>query len=72
MVLVLETVEKFPQYLYDTPGGSSFGLQLLSRRIKLKLEHLNAKSSDQKQLLDRCAFLASDAAFQVCNRREYA
>uniref|UniRef100_A0A914ZV22 E3 ubiquitin-protein ligase n=10 Tax=Parascaris univalens TaxID=6257 RepID=A0A914ZV22_PARUN len=53
MVLVLETVEKFPQYLYDTPGGSSFGLQLLSRRIKLKLEHLNAKSSDQKQLLDR-------------------
>ncbi|KHN87505.1 E3 ubiquitin-protein ligase HECTD1 [Toxocara canis] len=53
MVLVLETVEKFPQYLYDTPGGSSFGLQLLSRRIKLKLEQLNAKSCVQKQLLDR-------------------
>ncbi|VDK47623.1 unnamed protein product [Anisakis simplex] len=55
MVLVLETVEKFPQYLYDTPGGSSFGLQLLSRRIKLKLEQQqnNAKSSKQKHLLDR-------------------
>ncbi|CAI5448918.1 unnamed protein product [Caenorhabditis angaria] len=38
MVAVLEASEKFPQYLYDTPGGSSFGLQLLSRRIRTKLE----------------------------------
>lgn len=52
MVLVLETVEKFPQYLYDIPGGSSFGLQLLSRRIKLKLEH-SSHANSGNQLLDR-------------------
>ncbi|CAI2350375.1 unnamed protein product [Caenorhabditis sp. 36 PRJEB53466] len=38
MVTVLEASEKFPQFLYDTPGGSSFGLQLLSRRVRTKLE----------------------------------
>lgn len=38
MVAVLEANEKFPQYLYDTPGGSAYGLQLLQRRIRMKLE----------------------------------
>lgn len=52
--MILETVEKFPQYLYDTPGGSSYGFQLLNRKIKLKLE-LNQgaqKNSNSNQLLD--------------------
>lgn len=53
MVSILDAVEKFPQYLYDTPGGSSFGLQLLSRRIKLKLEQFNPNTPSQMQLLDR-------------------
>uniref|UniRef100_A0A915PQB4 E3 ubiquitin-protein ligase n=1 Tax=Setaria digitata TaxID=48799 RepID=A0A915PQB4_9BILA len=53
MVSVLDAVEKFPQYLYDTPGGSSFGLQLLNRRIKLKLEQFNPNTLAQIQLLDR-------------------
>lgn len=34
LVSVLESVERFPQYLYDTPGGSAFGLQLLNRRLR--------------------------------------
>ncbi|KAL3982231.1 HECT-domain (ubiquitin-transferase) family protein [Acanthocheilonema viteae] len=53
MVSVLDAVEKFPQYLYDTPGGSSFGLQLLNRRIKLKLEQFNPNTPSQMQLLNR-------------------
>ncbi|CAG9534153.1 unnamed protein product [Cercopithifilaria johnstoni] len=53
MVSVLDAIEKFPQYLYDTPGGSSFGLQLLNRRIKLKLEQFNPNTPSQMQLLNR-------------------
>ncbi|KAK6110532.1 HECT-domain (ubiquitin-transferase) family protein [Brugia pahangi] len=53
MVSVLDSIEKFPQYLYDTPGGSSFGLQLINRRIKLKLEQFNSNTPPQMQLLDR-------------------
>ncbi|MFH4979391.1 hypothetical protein AB6A40_006100 [Gnathostoma spinigerum] len=53
MVLLLETIEKFPQYLYDTPGGSSYGLQLLNRRIKLRLERIPPSSNLKEQLFDR-------------------
>ncbi|VDL77463.1 unnamed protein product [Nippostrongylus brasiliensis] len=53
MVSVLESTEKFPQYLYDTPGGSAFGLQLLSRRIRMKLEHAISEHDDKKQLINR-------------------
>ncbi|MCP9265968.1 HECD1 [Dirofilaria immitis] len=53
MVSILDAIEKFPQYLYDTPGGSSFGLQLLNRRIKLKLEQFNPNTLSQMQLLNR-------------------
>ncbi|KAK5970210.1 E3 ubiquitin-protein ligase hecd-1 [Trichostrongylus colubriformis] len=52
MVSVLESTEKFPQYLYDTPGGSAFGLQLLSRRIRMKLEHA-ISDNDDKKLINR-------------------
>ncbi|CAB3409028.1 unnamed protein product [Caenorhabditis bovis] len=38
MVSVLEANEKFPQHLYDTPGGSALGLQLLGKRVRTKLE----------------------------------
>ncbi|KAK6057909.1 hypothetical protein COOONC_04534, partial [Cooperia oncophora] len=53
MVSVLESTEKFPQYLYDTPGGSAFGLQLLSRRIRMKLEQAVSDHDDKKQLINR-------------------
>ncbi|PIC33910.1 hypothetical protein B9Z55_013719 [Caenorhabditis nigoni] len=50
IVAVLEASEKFPQYLYDSPGGSSFGLQLLSRRVRSKLEMI--PSEEGKENLD--------------------
>ncbi|KIH67050.1 HECT-domain protein [Ancylostoma duodenale] len=53
MVSVLESTEKFPQYLYDTPGGSAFGLQLLSRRIRMKLEQAVSEHDDKKHLINR-------------------
>ncbi|CAJ0936941.1 unnamed protein product, partial [Mesorhabditis belari] len=53
MVLILESTEKFPQYLYDAPGGSAFGLQLLSRRFRLKLELAGSDTEAQKHLLNR-------------------
>ncbi|CAI4227539.1 unnamed protein product [Auanema sp. JU1783] len=53
MVAVLEANERFPQYLYDTPGGSAFGLQLLSRRIRMKLEYAGSEKEHERQLLNR-------------------
>ncbi|EGT38408.1 hypothetical protein CAEBREN_30160, partial [Caenorhabditis brenneri] len=56
MVAVLEASEKFPQYLYDSPGGSSFGLQLLSRRVRTKLEMIprnDGKDHPDEQLVDK-------------------
>ena len=46
IILVLEFVEKFPQYLYDTPGGSPFGFQLLTRRLRFRLEQ-QQKTKDE-------------------------
>lgn len=53
MVSLLEAVEKLPQLLYDNQGASSIGLQILSRRIKLRLEQLNATAASDAQLLNR-------------------
>lgn len=53
IVLVLEASEKFPQYVYDIPGGSSFGLQLLTRRIRFRLEQADPENENQKRFLDR-------------------
>ena len=58
LISVLESTEKFPQYLYDIPGGSSYGLQLLSRRLRMKLEMAssqtgNADPNKQQQLIER-------------------
>lgn len=65
MVSILEAIEKFPQYLYDVPGGSSFGLQLLNRRIKLRLLQLNANSLTENDLLDRFASYSQDSSCQA-------
>ncbi|EFO85309.1 hypothetical protein CRE_21657 [Caenorhabditis remanei] len=56
MVAVLEANEKFPQYLYDSPGGSSFGLQLLSRRVRTKLEMIpraDGKENNDENLVNK-------------------
>lgn len=56
MVAVLEASEKFPQYLYDSPGGSSFGLQLLSRRVRTKLEMIpraDGKENSDENLVNK-------------------
>lgn len=53
IVQVLEFTEKFKQNLYDTPGGSAFGLQLLSRRLRFTMQQHNPKNDRQSQLLNR-------------------
>lgn len=53
VILVLESAEKFTQQLYDAPGGSPFGLQLLTRRFALRLEQSNNKIEAQNIFLNR-------------------
>ncbi|KAH7941678.1 hypothetical protein HPB49_016069 [Dermacentor silvarum] len=48
LVMVLESIEKLPVYLYDTPG-SGYGLQVLTRRLRFRLERAPAETS----LIDR-------------------
>uniref|UniRef100_A0A1B6DIC7 E3 ubiquitin-protein ligase n=1 Tax=Clastoptera arizonana TaxID=38151 RepID=A0A1B6DIC7_9HEMI len=48
LVSVLESIEKLPIYLYDSPG-SCFGLQILTRRLRFRLE----KSAGESALIDR-------------------
>ena len=48
LVSVLESSEKLPLYLYDSPGSGS-GLQVLTRRLRLRLERANGECS----LIDR-------------------
>lgn len=48
LIAVLESIEKLPIYLYDTPG-SGYGLQILTRRLRFKLE----KASGESTLIDR-------------------
>ncbi|KAG8035223.1 hypothetical protein G9C98_001713 [Cotesia typhae] len=48
LVSVLESIEKLPVYLYDTPG-SGYGLQILTRRLRFRLERAPGESS----LIDR-------------------
>ncbi|XP_034937703.1 E3 ubiquitin-protein ligase HECTD1 isoform X2 [Chelonus insularis] len=47
LVSVLESIEKLPVYLYDTPGSG--GLQILTRRLRFRLEKAPCESS----LIDR-------------------
>ncbi|KAG7160057.1 E3 ubiquitin-protein ligase HECTD1-like [Homarus americanus] len=48
LVSVLESSEKLPLYIYDVPGAGS-GLQVLSRRLRFRLERAAGESS----LIDR-------------------
>lgn len=48
LISVLESIEKLPVYSYDLPG-SGYGLQILTRRIRFRLE----RSSGDTTLLDR-------------------
>nr|XP_014275679.1 E3 ubiquitin-protein ligase HECTD1 isoform X5 [Halyomorpha halys] len=48
LVSVLESIEKLPLYQYENPG-SCFGLQILTRRIRFRLEKYSGESS----LIDR-------------------
>ncbi|KAJ8668132.1 hypothetical protein QAD02_009795 [Eretmocerus hayati] len=48
LISVLESIEKLPVYLYDTPG-SGYGLQILTRRLRFRLE----KASGESTLIDR-------------------
>ncbi|XP_066257361.1 E3 ubiquitin-protein ligase Ufd4 isoform X1 [Euwallacea similis] len=48
LIAVLESIEKLPVYLYDSPG-SGYGLQVLTRRLRFRLE----KSQGDSTLIDR-------------------
>jgi E3 ubiquitin-protein ligase HECTD1 len=48
LVSVLETIEKLPVLLYES-SGANYGLQVLTRRLRFKLE----KSSTESSLIDR-------------------
>ncbi|KAK7791453.1 hypothetical protein R5R35_010932 [Gryllus longicercus] len=48
LVSVLESIEKLPVYLYDSPS-SGYGLQILTRRLRFRLE----KASGESSLIDR-------------------
>ena len=48
LVLVLETIEKLPVYLYDSSNGG-YGLQILTRRLRLRLE----RGPGEQGLIDR-------------------
>lgn len=48
LVAVLESLEKYPIYLYDLPN-SGYGLQILTRRLRFRLE----RAAGETSLIDR-------------------
>ena len=48
LISVLESIEKLPVYSYDSTG-SSYGLQILTRRLRFRLEQMPADTA----LIDR-------------------
>ncbi|RWS30867.1 E3 ubiquitin-protein ligase HECTD1-like isoform X10 [Leptotrombidium deliense] len=48
LIAVLESIEKLPIFLYDSPG-SGYGLQILTKRLRFRLERAAGESS----LIDR-------------------
>ncbi|XP_038107081.1 E3 ubiquitin-protein ligase Ufd4 isoform X3 [Culex quinquefasciatus] len=48
LVAVLESIEKLPVYMYDSPGGS-YGLQILTKRLSFRLE----RAACEQTLFDR-------------------
>lgn len=49
LVAVLESTEKLPVYMYESPGSTSYGLQILTRRLRFRLERAPGETS----LIDR-------------------
>nr|XP_034965930.1 E3 ubiquitin-protein ligase HECTD1 isoform X9 [Zootoca vivipara] len=48
LIAVLESIERLPLHLYDTPG-STYNLQILTRRLRFRLE----RASGETALIDR-------------------
>ncbi|XP_049282299.1 E3 ubiquitin-protein ligase Ufd4 isoform X2 [Anopheles funestus] len=48
LVAVLESIEKLPVYMYDSPGGS-YGLQILTKKLSFRLE----RATCEQTLFDR-------------------
>ncbi|XP_025058270.1 E3 ubiquitin-protein ligase HECTD1 isoform X6 [Alligator sinensis] len=48
LIAVLESIERLPLHLYDTPG-SAYNLQILTRRLRFRLE----RASGETSLIDR-------------------
>ncbi|PKU49514.1 e3 ubiquitin-protein ligase hectd1 [Limosa lapponica baueri] len=48
LIAVLESIERLPLHLYDTPG-STYNLQILTRRLRFRLE----RASGEMSLIDR-------------------
>lgn len=51
LIGTLESMERLPLFLYDSPGGSGLGLQLLTRKIRLRLQ-LRLTASGKSELVD--------------------
>jgi len=49
LISVLESTEKLPIYSYDTTSSAHYGLQILHRRVRFKLE----RASTEMGLIDR-------------------
>ncbi|XP_055588609.1 E3 ubiquitin-protein ligase Ufd4 isoform X2 [Uranotaenia lowii] len=48
LISVLESIEKLPVFMYDSPGGS-YGLQILTKRLSFRLE----RAACEQTLFDR-------------------
>ncbi|XP_067942720.1 E3 ubiquitin-protein ligase HECTD1-like [Watersipora subatra] len=49
LVAVLESIEKLPTYMYDANSSTHYGLQILHRRMRFRLE----RSAKETTLIDR-------------------
>ena len=49
LIAVLESIEKLPIYLYDNSTSSGYGLQILTRRLRFRLE----RAPGENGLIDR-------------------
>ena len=53
LIAVLESIEKLPIYLYDNSVNSGYGLQILTRRLRFRLE----RAPGENGLIDRSGTL---------------
>jgi hypothetical protein len=64
LIGTMESVERLPQYLYDTVGGSPLGLQLLSRRLRLAINY-GHKENSQNSDVSCCCYVRARILFAV-------